>query len=224
MENISDYGTQAAEEEELEQQEEQEQQEQPEAEELREGAVAAQLLAVVPADAHVSSVWIPAQMITRAQLQQLLDSTDWAPEEERVYLVELEGSFTLDDLLHIMHTTNWTDDIDENWVDDGRYDDGGVGTLSIPLQRGSGVSGVGKKGEKGAKKRGRKVRLRASFILQSNNHLLIPNSLFLTLSLTRAQGGRRLRPEHHLQGPRRIRWRRSRRSCCRGVSAGGRNK
>jgi hypothetical protein len=162
----------------------------PEAEVMSDAAVAAPLLSIVPVEAHVTSVWLPQQMVTRAQLQHLMDTTDWAPEQQQVYFVDLEGSFTLSDLLHVLHTTNWAEDLDDNWVDDGRFDEGGVGTLSIPVHRGSGsgVTGVGKKGEKGSKKRPRKVRLRAVFILQSiiitSSHSL---SLTLSSSLTRAQ-------------------------------------
>jgi hypothetical protein len=166
MDQINNYFTQ---EQEGEQQEgEQPASPAPEAEELSDAAVADPMLAVVPVEAHVNSIWIPSQNVTKAQLQHLMDSTDWAQDDAQVYFVQLEGDFSKHDLVHILYTTNWAPDLDDNWVDDGRYDEGGVGTLWIPQHRGSGsgVSGVGKKGQKG-QKRGRKVRLRAFFILQS---------------------------------------------------------
>jgi hypothetical protein len=133
MENINTYGTQ------LEQEEEEEE---VVAEELSGAAVAAPLLAITPVEAHVNTIWIPSQNVTRAQLQHLLDCTDWAEDDVQVYFVGLEGDFSKLDLVHILHTTNWAPDLDDNWADDGRFDEGGVGTLRIPQHRGSG-SGSG---------------------------------------------------------------------------------
>jgi uncharacterized membrane protein YgcG len=125
MEHISEYGTQATE----------EQQQEPEATQLGElTATAAPLLVPV---LFTHSIHVPKQMVTREMLLDILYRTNWVPYEMPVSHVHLEGTFTQDDLLHILHTTNWSD----------------CGTASTPA-----VPRKGQKGPKGkGKKRGRGI-------------------------------------------------------------------
>jgi len=137
MDKINEYGTQREEEE----------------ENVPEAQVLAPTLATpapAPVLSYVASVAIPQQRLSRAQLQLLLDSTRWAPDHEQICFVDLDGEFSLADLMHIMYTTNWAD-IDSDWEDDGRFD-GDVGILTTTVHHRPG-EGQGKKGVKGQKRK-----------------------------------------------------------------------
>jgi hypothetical protein len=122
MEHISEYGTQATE----------EQQQEPEATQLGElTATAAPLLVPV---LFTHSIHVPEQMVTRDMLLDILYRTNWVPDEMPVTHVYLEGTFTQDDLLHILHTTNWRTRGGSNsdWTDDGLNDCGTASTPAVP--------------------------------------------------------------------------------------------
>ncbi|KAJ1392770.1 hypothetical protein B484DRAFT_439429, partial [Ochromonadaceae sp. CCMP2298] len=90
MDNINSYGTQQEEEENV-----------PEAQELAPASLATPVLAPAPVLSYVASVAIPQQRLSRAQLQLLLDKTRWAPDHEQIYFVDLDGEFSLADLMNI---------------------------------------------------------------------------------------------------------------------------